>query len=112
MQKLPTRLERLLDFHEENPADTFILFALAKEYENMGELESSLQFFNKLLEADPNYIGAFYHLGKLYEQLSKPEKAYAVYKTGMEVARKRGDDHALHELAAARLNLGDEEDFE
>lgn len=112
MQGLPTRLKQLLDFHESSPEDTFVIYALAKEYEKCGELDKSLNTFQKLLEIDPQYVGAFYHLGKLYEQLEKPNLAFSTYKRGMEVARSLNDQHALSELAGAKLNLGDDEDFE
>ena len=49
MQALPTRLERLLGFHEASPNDTFVLFALAKEYEKLGDLENALKQFMNLL---------------------------------------------------------------
>ena len=112
MQQPPERLERLLGFHQESPNDTFILFALAKEYEKMNDLQKALQLFSRLLNVDSNYIGAYYHLGKLYEQLGQPRKAFFTYKKGMQVAQALNDQHALSELAGAKLNLGDDDDFE
>lgn len=112
MQKLPTRLERLQDFHDASPNDTFILFALAKEHEKMGDDQQALLYFQKLLAVDRNYVGAYYHIGKLYERLAKPETAFATYIKGMEVAKAAGDQHALSELAGAKLELGDDDDFE
>ncbi|HFA50437.1 MAG TPA: tetratricopeptide repeat protein [Bacteroidetes bacterium] len=112
MQKPPSRLERLLDFLAASPDDTFLLFALAKEYESMGDLEKSLRHYAHLVEVDPDYVGAYYHLGKLQEKLGQPATAFATYKTGMEAARRNNDQHALSELAGAKLALGDDEDFE
>ncbi|MEZ4955565.1 MAG: tetratricopeptide repeat protein [Saprospiraceae bacterium] len=112
MQKLPTRLEQLLGYLEETPNDPFILYALAKEYEIQGDLEKALKQFNYLLEVNPKYVGAYYHLGKLYEKLEQPTKAFFTYKKGMEVAKEKGDQHALSELVGAKLNLGDDDDFE
>ena len=112
MQKLPTRLERLLGFLEESPNDTFILYALAKEYETLGNLEKALEQFTHLLIVDPNYVGAYYHLGKLHEKLDQPATAFSTYKKGMVIAKQQNDQHALNELAEAKLILGDEDDFE
>ena len=112
MQKLPTRLEQLLGYLEETPKDTFILYALSKEYEIQGDLEKALGKFKHLLEVDPDYVGAYYHLGKLYEKLEQPTKAFSTYKIGIEVAQRINDQHSLSELAGAKLNLGDDEDFE
>ncbi len=112
MQKLPTRLEQLLGYLEESPNDTFILYALAKEYELQGDLGKALKQFERLLEVDTNYVGAYYHLGKLFEKLDQPNKAFSTYKEGMEIAKKQNDQHAFSELAEAKLMLGDDEDFE
>lgn len=105
------RLERLLQFLEESPQDNFLLFALAKEYEKSGNDVQALSYYEKLATANENYVGLYYHLGKLHERQNAPQQAFAVYSKGMEIARRTGDRHAFSELAAARLNLGDEEDL-
>lgn len=107
-----SRLEKLQAFLSDSPNDAFLLFALAKEYEGLSQPKKALETYLTLQQADANYVGLYYHLAKLYEQLELPEKAWATYCTGMEVARAAGDQHALSELMGARLNLGDEEDFE
>ncbi len=112
MQEQPNRLQRLQSFLSASPNDTFVIYALAKEYEMLGDLEKALHQFQHLLKVDPKYVGAYYHLGKLYEQLEQPETAFQTYRQGMAVARELGDQHALSELAGAKLNLGDEEDFD
>ena len=106
------RLQQLFAFLENSPNDSFITFAIAKEYESLQDLQNALKFYLQLVETDKNYVGTYYHLGKLYEQIDEPEKAFFTYKEGMEIAKKLGDQHAFSELAGAKLNLGDDEDFE
>ena len=106
------RLERLLQFLQDSPGDSFLLFAVAKEYEGQANLEKAMDYYLKLKVADPSYVGLYYHLGKLYEQFGQGQTAWDTYTTGMQVARDAGDQHALSELAGARMELGDEEDFE
>ena len=106
------RLDQLLAFHKESPTDSFILFALAKEYEKQSALEKALQYYQQLTSDHPDYVGTYYHLGKLYERLDQAATAFQTYKDGMAVAKKIGDQHALGELAGAKLALGDDEDFE
>ena len=105
------RLQKLLSFLQSSPEEPFLVFALAKEYENLGQREEALRYYNQLLEQNPDYVATYYHLGKLQEAIGEPGEAFALYKKGMVVAQKAGDQHALNELAAAKLNLGDEEDF-
>lgn len=107
-----TRLEQLLNFYKSSPEDSFLLFALAKEYEKLGQQQQALEHYLKLHQSDPEYIGLYYHLGKLYERLNEPQKAWNTYTEGLDRAAQAGDQHARSELAGARLNLGDEEDFE
>lgn len=106
------RLQQLLEMHQQSPEDEFLRFAIAKEHEKYGRKEDALKWYLQLQEQSPQYIGTYYHLGKLYESLGEPALAFRSYTTGMEAAKSVGDQHALSELAGARLALGDEEDFE
>ena len=107
-----TRLQQLFHFLENNPKDSFVIFAIAKEYEKMEDKDKALEYYLRLKNNEPDYIGLYYHLGKLYEQLGKIETAFFTYKEGMEIAKKAGDQHAYNELAGAKLYLGDDDDFE
>jgi tetratricopeptide (TPR) repeat protein len=104
---MTNRLTLLLDLLANNPTDAFTLFAIAKEYEGAGNDAQALDFYQQLRTTDPNYVGLYYHLGKLHERLGTPEAALETYRTGMEVAKKARDFHALSELAGAKMNLGD-----
>lgn len=106
------RLEQLFQFLKESPDDSFITFAIAKEYESLEEQDKALEYYLKLVEKAPNYVGTYYHLAKLYERKNQPKIAFQTYSKGMQIAKQLNDQHALSELAGARLNLGDEEDFE
>ena len=106
------RLQQLFTFLENSPKDAFITFAIAKEYEGLGDDQKALEYYLTLCKNEPDYVGTYYHLGKLYEKLEQFDTAFQTYKDGMAVAKKAGDQHALSELAGAKLGLGDEEDFE
>ncbi|MFN8236896.1 MAG: hypothetical protein U0T77_01895 [Chitinophagales bacterium] len=99
------KIERLEAMIVDNPADTFALFALAKEYEKAGVLEKSVQLFEKLLVVDEGYVGAYYHLGKVYEQLEEVKKALNIYEAGITIAQQQNDFHSLSELKNAKMNL-------
>lgn len=98
------RLEKLLSMLESNPGDSFITFALAKEYEGLEELEKAKDLYEKLIESDPAYIGTYYHLAKLFELLDEPEKALIIYQKGIEISTEKNDLHALAELKNAKMN--------
>jgi len=87
------RLEILLAHLKESPKDDFLLFAIAKEYEK------------NLKSNNSDYIGLYYHLGKLYEVISEDLLAVKTYKEGIDLAKKQGDFHALSELNNALTNV-------
>jgi len=102
-----TRLSQLQELLSENPNDSFVRFAIAKEYEKMGNEPQAFTYYQELLEKDPDYLGLYYHLGKWYERADDAGQAIQIYAKGMEVARKQGDQHALGELAGAKMMLAD-----
>lgn len=104
------RLQYLLQLSESNPGDSFVLFALAKEYEKTGDTTRALEYYEKLRSTDPGYVGLYYHLGKLFEQQLDYSNAIQTYKQGIETARKASDFHSLSELNVALLNLEDPEE--
>ncbi len=95
------RLKALLDFLDEDPDDTFTRFALAQEYLKRGDTEEARAYFEGLVERDPEYVGTYYHLGKLYEASGRKADAVSTYKSGINIARSRRDIHALSELQSA-----------
>ena len=106
---MTNRLQYLQKLIESTPNDSFVLFALAKEYEGMGDQAQALAFYLRLKAADAQYIGTYYHLGKLYEMQEDFENAILTYKEGIQISRQAGDRHAMSELQGALLNLEDPE---
>ncbi len=99
------RLHQLQTLLTDSPDDEFLLFAIAKEYENLGDNALALQYYLSLKQLSPNYIGLYYHLGKLQEQLDQPTQALATYADGVARAHALDDQHARAELQSAKLNL-------
>lgn len=95
------RLTKLLEFLEQEPNDSFILYALATEYNSQNDTENAFFYYLKLVNEHPTYVGTYYHLGKLYEKQGEKEKAIEIYQQGMQAARSKRDMHALSELQGA-----------
>lgn len=99
------RLEQLKNLLVDAPRDSFITFALAKEYEKIGNADEALRHYLMIAENEPEYIGLYYHLGKLYEVKGDIPAAISTYNKGMEITKAAGDDHAFSELAGAKMAL-------
>lgn len=95
------RLEKLFEFLSANPNDSFILYAIATEYNAINDDDNALKYYLQLTEKHPAYVGTYYHLGKLYEKLNLKDKAIEIYQKGMQAAREKRDMHALSELQGA-----------
>ena len=96
-----SRIEKLLEFLEATPADSFLQHALALEYIKLGNEEEARRLFEEILNREPGYIGSYYHLAKLLERTGQTEAAVQVYEKGMEEAKKAGEQHAFNELRSA-----------
>lgn len=110
------RLEKLLEFLKNEPDDEFLKYALATEYLRLNDTEKALFYYENLVTKHPDYVGTYYHLGKLYEALSRKDDAISTYEKGMITARKMRDNHALSELQsvynqANGTGVEDEDDY-
>ena len=103
-----SKLVQLEAFLAESPNDPFLHYAIALEHLKAGKEEEALRIFVSLTETHPSYVGTYYHLGKLQEQLQQLEAALVSYQKGMEVAEKLGDSHSLNELRGVYNMLNDE----
>lgn len=86
---------------ESQPNDAFLLHAFALESKKAGNLIAARDTLMGLLEKQPNYVGSYYHLAAILQELSQTAEAIEWYERGMEAAKKAGDTHAFNELRAA-----------
>jgi tetratricopeptide (TPR) repeat protein len=105
------RLQKLLDFLQNEPNDPFLKYALATEYVNLSDHAKALFYYEDLINNHPDYVGTYYHLGKLYEALDRNDEAVKTYQKGMLTARKARDMHAFSELQTV-YNSATGQDYE
>lgn len=98
---MSSRLQSLRALAEQQPSNTFVIYGLAMEYVNAGELEAAIVEFNRVLGINPDYAAAYYHAGQTLEKLGRPQDAAALYRNGIDATRRTGDAHAQSELQAA-----------
>src|SRR5471030_2380002 len=108
-----SRLEKLLEFIKNEPEDPFLKYALATEYLRINQTDKALEYYEDLLTNHPNYVGTYYHLGKLYEALNRKQDAISTYETGMKVTKEQRNNHAFSELQAVYREVTgyDEDDY-
>lgn len=92
------RIERLLSMLEQQPKDSFLLFALAKEYESSGSEDKALMHYQMLKTYEPDYIGVYYHLAALHIKLKDLSAAERIIHEGIELADRLNDRKNKAEL--------------
>jgi len=98
-------IEQLLNFKSENPNDPFVPYALAMEYQKIGELQLAVGQYEILVNQFPNYGGTYYHYAQLLEKLNKPESAEKIYQQGLLILKQHGETHLYNELSQAYENF-------
>ena len=99
------RLNHLQELLKEDPKDEFVHYALAQEYLKHEAYEEAIKRFNLLKTLNPDYVGLYYHLAHAQVEADLPEDAMSTYETGISIAKKIGDQHAMSELLNAKTNL-------
>jgi len=93
------RIEQLLSFLEEEPSDAFLLYTLALEYENIGDIQAE-NYYDAVLEKHPEYLATYYRAAA-YFQVKQPLKAEMLYKIGIKLALTQGKTKTYQELKNA-----------
>ncbi len=104
------RLELIEEMRKKNPNDSFLAYAAALEYQKKGKNTRAISIIEELLKRDPEYLGAYYQLGKLYEEEGDLDKAKKTYKNGKLKAREKQDAKTIGELTEALMFLDEDED--
>ncbi len=108
---MSSRKSLLLSLLDKDPKSSFLLFALAKEFEAENNTASAIITYEKLLALDPMYTGAYYHLGKQYILINDLNKARAIYHAGIEICNSVHASHDASELRSALEDINEDEDF-
>ena len=73
-----------------DPANTMIMFGLAKEYEKAGDDAKMIDTLERYLATADDEGNAYGMLARAYERAQQSEKARETYQRGMEVATAHG----------------------
>jgi len=100
------RLTTLRQFLEQNPSDAFARYGLAMEYSRLGQIETALEQFKKLLELHPDYTNGYFMAAQTLERAGRTPEAKKMLEAGIAVAQRTGNRHALSEMSGMLEELG------
>ena len=101
-----SRMETLRALLEQEPVNSRIRFMLSMEYLAAGSWSEAVAELKELIRREPAYVAAYMQAGRASEQLGDADGARALYRQGIEAARRAGDAHTRSELEAALEILG------
>ncbi|HEY8934554.1 MAG TPA: tetratricopeptide repeat protein [Cyclobacteriaceae bacterium] len=94
---MPTRLDQLHQFYNDDPTDPFNLYALALEYQKTNATKAK-EFFYQLMKEHENYLPSYYHFGNLLIALEQNDEAVEILKKGIDLAKQQNELKAMREL--------------
>ena len=92
------RLKQLKRILEKNPSNVFAHYGIAMEYKGSKELEKSIDWFQKLLDLQPDYRAAFFQYGVTLIDLGETEEAQNVLEQCLTICKDPGDENAAQEI--------------
>jgi tetratricopeptide (TPR) repeat protein len=104
------RIKLIKEMLSTNSKDPFLNYAAALEYSKIGENRTSIKLLQGIVKNSPDYLGAYYQLGKLLEGESLLEDAISIYKKGRKVALEQNNQKTLGELTEALMLVDDDFD--
>jgi len=103
---MPSRREKIEALLASEPADQFLRYGLAIEYDNEGRFDEALAQFRGLHQDQPPNVAAFFRGAQLLVRLERTAEARTWLRDGIEEARKQGDAHAAGEMSELLASLG------
>ncbi len=94
---MPTiaQLEKLL---ATEPGDAFLLYGIAQEYAKVGQHDRAVSYFQQVIQADPDYTYAYFHMARSLESLGRQSDTIDCLETGLAVAKRVGDAQGVSEI--------------
>ena len=96
MDKIATLTEILA----QDPTNAFARYGLAMEHASQGNVDMSLQEFQRLLADHPDYTAGYFMAAQTLAKAGRTDEAKSRLNEGIASAHRTGNAHALSEMQA------------
>jgi len=100
------RMERLKQFLEENPRDILSLYAMAMEFQSLGELEQATAFLDRVLAVDAGHAASYFQKASILIKLGRIDQARATLTAGIPKAIEGGFLHSRDKMQELLKQIG------
>lgn len=97
LSNMSDRIELFEQMLAADPANTMVMFGLAKEYEKLGRHDDVIRVLEDYLAKADDEGNAYGTLAKAYELSGDREKAIETYKKGIDVSMAHGHPSMANE---------------
>ncbi len=104
------RLKQLIAMAEQDPADPFLMFALALEYQKVDDKNKADQLYQKLMAMHPGYAGSYYHAAKLKMEIADYSSAKIIAEAGLKREEVQQHARTFRELSTLLAEINEEID--
>jgi len=99
-----SRIEIFKQMLESDPANSAILFGLAKEYEKAGQTAEMIETLDRYLNAADDEGNAYGMLARAYEKVGRRDEARQTYERGIQAATSHGHPGMAEEYRSVLAN--------
>lgn len=103
-----SRLDKLHRLREADPTDADVPYMIAQEVAREGDHEQAVEWYDRCIELDPNYLYAYFHKAKSLEVNGSIEIAVATLEEGVRRSKAKANAKAIGELGEYLTQLQDE----
>ena len=93
-----SRLEKLKEMLEQDPADTFVRYGLAMEYRTNDQTNEASKLFKELMNDTPPHVPSYFMMGQMLADNEQIDDAKTTLQSGITEARSQGNSHAAGEM--------------
>lgn len=99
-----SRIDIFKQILEGDPANSAVLFGLAKEYEKVNATAEMIEALGRYLAAADDEGNAYGMLARAYEKAGERDKARETYERGIEAANNHGHPSMAEEYRSVLTN--------
>ena len=94
------KIAALTEILTQDPTNAFARYGLAMEHANQGNVDISVQEFQRLLTDHPDYTAGYFMAAQTLAKAGRADEAKSQLTEGIASARRTGNQHALSEMQA------------
>jgi predicted Zn-dependent protease len=92
------KIAGLREILAQDPKNMLARYGIAMELANRGEVDAALTEFDILLTDNPDHTAAYFMIAQTLARVGRTPEAIGRLKSGIESARRTGNQHALSEM--------------